>query len=571
MYDVKDINVPSISGKLFSFIMWLGFTRFGQLLLVPSLMKGARLFRLSGVYIPESPSLNIRILCPAPADRDYASENRQLIQRLLDEENSGEESASFRFPSVVDYRRAYLGGCVTPVEVADAILEAIRDTNRMSPPLRAIVDYNEKSVRRMAQESSDRWQDKKPLSFLDGIPVSIKAEFCTKPYSFRCGSLFQPIFADGMPESHLVKNLKDAGAIIIGIANMHEFGTGAIGSNPNRFNLTPRNPYNTECYAGGSSSGSAVSIAAGLCPISLGADGGGSIRIPAALCGLVGLKPTQGLLECSGEMPIASSLSCAGPLCGSVLDAIIAMDVLSKNSNGDTILPLHGIGVKSLSGLKVGIYRDFFNHCDPSIRKVCEPSLQVLESLGASIVDIKIPELEETRIAHLITILSEFANGLACDVDKHFDLLNPETILVLTSGYHIRSIDFLNAQKQRTRAVTYLKFLFKNVDVIVTPTTACVAQKIDKDAIPRGKSMAVVSGKLTRHLNLANLTGAPAISYPIGLSSEGLPVGLQFMGKWYDEKTLLQVAWALEGSCHFSRTEPGVFYNILETSSKKLQ
>ena len=174
-------------------------------------------------------------------------------------------------------------------------------------------------------------------------------------------------------------------------------------------------------------------------------------------------------------------------------------------------------------------------------------------------MNIKIAELEESRAAFFITLITEYANCLACDVDKNFDLMNLETLLLLTSGFHIQSMDFLNAQKQRARAITFLKYIFEEVDVILTPTTACVAPKIDKDAIPRGKSMATVSGKLNRHLYLANFTGNPAISYPIGLSANNLPVGLQLIGKWYDEKTLLNVAWALEKSNRFPLTKPPVF------------
>jgi Asp-tRNA(Asn)/Glu-tRNA(Gln) amidotransferase A subunit family amidase len=571
-YDTREIDIPSLSGKLFSFVMQFCFTRFGHFILVPLLMKGAKLYQLSGEYIPDKPVMNFRSLCPPPPEEDFTQENRQLIQQLLGEEGSEGDTGkvtSFRFPSVRDYYTAYKDGRCSPVEVAGTILEAIKRTNSMTPPLRAIVNYSEVSVKKMAQASSDRWKEGKPLSPLDGVPVAIKAEFFTEPYSFRCGSLFVPVFGEGITESPLVKNFKQAGALIIGMTNMHEFGTGVLGSNPNRFNLTARNPYNTGHYAGGSSSGSAVSVAAGLCPISLGADGGGSVRVPAALCGLFGIKPTHGLLESGGEMPVAPSLACPGPLCGTALDTIIAMDVLSRNSRGWKSLSLRGIGAIALGGLKVGIYRDFFNHCDESVRKACQSSLGVLEELGAVIVDVKIPEIEETRAAHLITIFSEFANGLACDVDKHLSVLNPETLLVLAPGFQFRAMDFLNAQKQRTRAVTFLKKIFKEVDVIVTPTTGCVAPKIDDDALSHGKSMGGVSAKLARYAGISNLAGNPAISVPIGLSSEGLPVGLQFMGRWYDETTLLSIAWVLERSGRFPPTKPSVFCDIIKTASKE--
>ena len=375
--------------------------------------------------------------CPPPKQKDCTETNQKLIQKLLDEEMTSDKQTSFRFPSIADYIKAYRSQRCTPVEVSEAILEAILESNKMSPPLRAIVDYNQTTVHKMAQESADRWRDGKTLSLLDGIPVAVKGEFHTEPYPFRCGSLFEPMFAEGSPESDLVKKLKNAGAISIGVSNMQEFGTGVLGSNPNRFNLTARNPYNTGHYPGGSSSGSAVSVAAGLCPIALGADGGGSIRIPAALCGIVGLKPTNDVLSDCGSMPIAPSVASHGPLCGSVLDTVITMDILTKSVDGTSTIPLEGVGVTSLSGLRVGIYWDFFNHCDANVLKVCRSAVQSLESLGAVVKDIKIPEVEESRIAHIVTIFSEMSNGLACDVDKHFSVFNPETFLIVSSGFQL--------------------------------------------------------------------------------------------------------------------------------------
>lgn len=569
-YSVKDIRVPSLSGKPFSFLSWFCFTRLGRYLCTPTLMKGANLYRLSGEYIPDAPVVNFRFLCPPPLEEDYTQENKRLIQRLLDEEEEEEDSteAKFRFPSIRDYYKAYKEERCTPVEVANVILEAIKKSNSVVPPLRAIVDYSEVEIIKMAQASMERWQNEKPLSILDGVPISIKGEFNTDPYSYRCGSLFCPVFAETTPEAHLVKNLKEAGAIIIGITNMNEFGSGANGSNPNRFNRIPRNPYNTACYPGGSSSGSAVSVAAGLCPISIGADGGGSIRIPASLCGLIGFKPTQGFLESTGEMPLSQSVACPGPLCGTALDTIVAMDTLARNSHGVNPLSLRGIGARTLGGLRIGIYQDYFNHCDDNVRKICESSLELLKDLGAVIVDIQIPELEEAQIALFITIFSEIATGLACDVDKHFNLFNPETLLVLVPGFQFRAVDYLNAQKQRTRSIFFLREIFKKVDVIVTPMTGCVAPKIDEDAINCGKTMTEISGKLVRYATLANLTGNPAMTCPIGFSDDGLPIGLQFMGKWFDETTLLSICWVLEKSKRFPTGKPGIFHDILKSTTK---
>ena len=248
---------------------------------------------------------------------------------------------------------------------------------------------------------------------------------------------------------------------------------------------------------------------------------------------------------------------------------MIVMDVFSVNASGVNTLFLNDIGSELLEGLTVGIYWDFFNHCDPNITEVCAPAVEVLKELGASVVDIKIPELEESRIAHMITISAEMANGLACDVEKQFHLFNLETLLLLTAGFQSSAIEYVNAQKQRTRAITYLKHLFNDVDVIVTPTTACVAPKIDPDAIPRGKSLGIASGKLIRFANISNFAGNPALTYPVGYASNsGLPVGLQLIGKWHEDSTLFRVAWALEKSARFPKVKPKIFYDILQTATE---
>ena len=550
--------------------MWLTFTRFGRLIYFPIFLRGAALDLLGGVYLPDKPVMDVRTLCPPPEQKDYSDNNSRLIRKLLDVEVSGESTeAAFRAPTVADYVAAYRGQRCTPVEVGEAVLDAILRSNQLSPPLRAIVDYNFRAVRKMARASADRWTEGSPLSLLDGVPVAVKGEFCTEPYQFRCGSLFEPIMVRGSPQSYLVTNLKNAGAIIIGVANMQEFGCGAVGSNPNRFNLTARNPYNTAHYAGGSSSGSGVSVAAGLCPIALGADAGGSIRIPASLCGTVGLKPTYGILSGEGGMPLTASLCSPGPLCESVLDAVVAMDILSKDLNGVSTISLDGMDVTSLSGLKVGVYWDFFNHCDQNVLEVCRLAIQSLESLGVEVIEVKIPELEESRIAHLLTVASEFSNALACDIDQHFSLFNPETFLLASTGFQFTAVEFLNAQKQRNRAVSYLQHIFKQVDLLVTPTTACSAPFIDQDAISRGKSLGTISGKLTRFCALGNLTGVPSISLPVGLTDSGLPVGLQLMGRWYEEHMLLRTGWALERSGLLCRERPLVYYDILDSATNK--
>ena len=459
----------------------------------------------------------------------------------------------------------------TPTDVAEAIVKAIKDSNKMSPPLRAIVQTNREVVVTMAEASTQRWKEGKTLSIMDGIPVAIKEEFRVEPYVLRGGSVFTPILSNGVPESVSVQKLKDAGAVIIGVSNMHEFGTGTIGSNPNHLHLTARNPYNPHHYPGGSSSGSAVCVAAGLCPVAMGTDGGGSIRIPAATCGVVGIKPTNRLIDGTGGLPTNYSVCASGPLCSSVLDAAITLDIISRETNGDRkLVSLEGVGETRLDGLNFGVYWEYFQHADREIVQKCKTAVSKLQSLGANIVEIKIPELEDSRIAHAISIVCEFASSLGMDMEKHYHELNLESHFLVANGFHFSAIDYINSQKQRTRAIEALKYIFNElkVDVIITPATACPAPAIKPADISHGVLSAIASTEMMRYSFLANLTGVPSLVLPVGYTKSGLPISLQVMGKWYQENKLLKVGWALEKPGFFPIKKPQVYYDLLKMATE---
>ena len=566
-YECKDFQSPKVAGKLFKFMLWLAYTRFGKLVLVRTLMHRSNLDMLGGVYLPEKPTL-----CPTPppppeATRDNSLPNQVILSRLLDKQVTQEPSV-FHFPTVADYIRAFKSGVCTPTDIARAVLDAIADSNQASPPLRAIVDHSREVVLAMAEASTERWKNDRALSCLDGIPVAIKEEFRVEPYVFRSGAVFVPELAKLVPETTSVKKLRDAGCVLIGVANMQEFGLGTLGSNPNPLHLTARNPYDKNCYAGGSSTGSAISVAAGLCPIALGSDGGGSVRIPAAVCGVAGIKPTNYFIDATGCLPLTCTVTAIGPLCSSVLDLAIALDIISRENEGhERRLSVEGLEDTNLEGLRVGVYWKYFEHADPEIVAKCKAAVAQLQSLGATLDEIKIPELEDTRVAHAVSIMAEMSASLGVDVDKHFDEFNPETLLPLAVGYNLTAVDYINARKQCTRAIESLKHIFKSVDIIVTPATACTAPTIDPDAIAMGKSDAVNSARLMRFSFLANLTGIPGLVLPVGYTSRGLPIGLQLMGRWYEERVLLRAGLALESSGAFPLQKPAVFYDLIKMAS----
>ena len=417
---------------------------------------------------------------------------------------------------------------------------------------------------KLAEESAKRWKEGKPLSLLDGVPIAVKAEYKFDPFSFRAGATFKSVCSDIKESSVIAKRLLEAGAIMIGITNMQEFGTGVFGSNPHKEYLTARNPYNDGCYCGGSSSGSAAAVASGLCPIALGGDGGGSVRIPSSLCGVTGLKPTFRCLDSTGCMPQTFSVCSEGPLCSTSVDVAIAMSIMVPGG-----FDMSGLAsFNDLSGLRIGVYKEYFNHADPQVVSLCRKALDTLVSLGAEVKDIVIPELEEAAIGHLLTISSEFMNSLAVDVDKHFDKFADETLLLLGCSTTNSAKEFINAQKQRTRCISIMKSLFEEVDVIATPTTGTVAPVIPPGAEKFGYGNAEISSKIMRFSPLANFTGIPGISIPVGLTNGGkgegggLPVGILMQSHWNNEGLLLRVGRALEKCIIMEK--PPIYYDIID-------
>ena len=570
VYSVRNFSAPKVTGWIFKLLIRIFYTLFGRNVIVKPVIKKSNMDIMQGVFLPEKPSFTGPAPTP-PLIEDHSQPNKDLLQKLLEKEVDGEKGG-FHLPTVADFVGAFRSGRCSPTEVAEAVLNAIEDSNKASPPLRAIIDTSRDVVLAQANASTQRWKEGKTLSLLDGVPVAIKGEIHVEPYEFYAGASYIPEISKGVPESTLAQKLKSSGAVIIGISNLQEFGAGTLGSNPNKNHLTARNPYNPQCYAGGSSSGSAVCVAAGLCPIAVGADGGGSIRIPAGLCGIVGLKPTNGFLDHTGMFPQNHTLGTAGPLCSSILDAAIAMDIFSKEMDGaKKLISLQDLSEISLEGLKVGIYWKYFEDADSEVVQKCKAAVSHLKSLGAEIIDIKIPELEQSRIAHGVTIVSEFANALGLDIDKHFDELTLESLLLIGVGFHFTAVEYLNAQKQRTRAIEAMKYVFNELDcdVIITPATALPAPKIPPEAVSMGISDAETSTALMRFSFLGNLTGLPGLSVPVGYTSGGLPVGLQVMGQWYKEGMLLKIGYALEKTGAFPTKKPPVFYDLIKMASSE--
>ena len=455
----------------------------------------------------------------------------------------------FAFTTVSDYIEAYQDGRATPLDVAEWLLDSVAASNAIQPALRAIIACREEDVRAQAQGSTQRWQAGQPLSVLDGVPVAIKDEFDLAGYPTQVGTSFMGS-SPARSDAFAVGRLRAAGALLFGKANMHEIGIGITGHNPHHG--VPRNPYQVEHYTGGSSSGPAAAVAAGLCPVALGADGGGSIRIPAGLCGLVGLKPTFGRVSERGAAPLGWSVAHIGPLAATARDAALAYGLIAgpdpeePNSQRQPPLSLDKFEDTDLWGLKIGVYWPWFRHASSQVVETCQHLLEGFKSMGARVVEIEIPDLEAVRVAHLITIVSEMVASLKEEYRQSREKFGLDVRTNLALGRSFTASDYVLAQCTRTRAMQIFRLVLEQVDVIATPTTAITAPRIHPDSLPDGDSDLSTLTEIMRFAAAANLTGLPAITMPAGYDAQDLPVGLQLMGRAWNEALLLRMAHAAE-------------------------
>ena len=468
------------------------------------------------------------------------------------------------FRTVRDYARAYRDGTITPEEVARRVLDAMAASDAGARPLRAFIASDREDVLGQARAAAARIRAGRPLSLLDGVPVAVKDEVDQTPYPTTVGTTFLgrgPCAEDATS----VARLRAAGALLIGKANMHE-----IGINPNGANAhygPARNPYDPARDSGGSSSGPAVAVAAGLCPVSLGADGGGSIRIPASLCGMVGLKPTFGRISEHGAAPLDWSVAHLGPIGATVEDVALAYAVMAgpdprdPNSGHQPDVTLAGWNAGDLAGLTLGIYRPWFEHAAPAVVAACQALVAHFTAAGARVREIVIPELDAMRLAHVITILSEMAASMLNRREELHRLgASVRTTLALTRAFTVD--DYVKAQRMRTRALAIFDGVFRDVDAVITPATAITAPLIPAGDAAGGWSDLSADTEVMRYVFPANLTGLPAISFPAGYDAAGLPIGMQAMGRHWEEAALLRIAHVAAQA--IQRRKPTVFFPILD-------
>ena len=542
-YDLKTAEAPRLSGIALEAAALALENPATGLLIGQKLLRDLGVFELRRAPLLEAPSVGPSLprLGVLQAEERPPADLHALIAE-------SRPTPGFAFESVADFVRAYREGGADPVVVAERF---IQQANRLDVGESGMHHFLERDAVRLladAAASRERHQTRKTLGPLDGVPVSVKDELDVAGYSTTVGTKFLKTLA--AEDATVVARLRKAGALILGKVNMHEIGIDTSGFNAH-FG-TPTNPYAPGHYPGGSSSGSAASVAAGFCPISIGADGGGSIRIPAALCGVVGLKATWSRISEFGAFPLCASVGHVGPIGATVRDVALAYSLMAGEDPRDpaTLLQpmhhLHGLGHEDLAGLRVGVVGPWLEHATPEVIHAARGALQLLMDRGAKMVDVSIPELDQARVAQAVTILSEMASGMEkYDAEHRRDYgLGVRINLALARAFTAR--DYVQAQRVRTRLCANLARVFSSVDVLLTPTTALTAPKIAPDVGSRGESNLEITSGLMRFVFPFNLSGHPALTLPAGYGKDGHPIGVQLVGRPWEEHLLLQVGEVLE-------------------------
>lgn len=445
-----------------------------------------------------------------------------------------------------DYARAYRDGSRTPDDVADAALKAVRQAQQKRRPFDAFVTLDEQDVRQQAAASTQRFADNDPLGPLDGILIAIKDEFDVKGYRTSVGTTFRGKVR-ATQDAAAVARLREAGAIIFGKTSMHEIGFGGTGINARH--ITARNPHDLGRCAGGSSSGSAAAVAAGICPLALGSDAGGSVRIPAAFCGIYGLKPTFGRIPSAGGALLAWSLDHLGPLGASVDDLALFYDATVGAHPDDentraaprpvNVGPLHP---PKLDTLRVAWSAKMGKAAQAPIPHLFSTAKAQLQEHGAHLEERAIPHIRQAQRVGFVTLASEAAASQRDWLTKYRDQYNWDTRLLLAIGARISSQQYLHAQRVRTIIRNEFFKIFEEFDYFITPTTGLVAPEITKASLDTGEVNSRINEFVSRYTFLGNVTGFPSVTIPCGSDSNGMPAGLMIYGAPWKEKELLNAA-----------------------------
>ena len=461
------------------------------------------------------------------------------------------------YMTIAEASRLVGGRQLSPVELVSAHLERINDTEGMLNSFITLLADEALQEARVAEAEIQSGHYRGPLH---GIPVGLKDLYYTKGVRTTGGS---KVLGDFVPDwdATAAARLRESGAILLGKLNMREFASGGNSDNPHYG--PARNPWDTLRTSGGSSSGSGSAVASGQCAGALGSDTGGSIRIPASLCGIVGLKPTFGRVSRRGVLPLSWSFDTAGPMARTVEDAALMLNALAGYDPQDPSSVRRpeedftaGLG-RDISGLRLGIPREyFFDTLDPEVDDSVKQAASVLEGLGASLEEVSVPFLERSQDIGMLISNPEASEIHRERLRDRADDLGPEFRARLEAGMLIPAADYVRAQRARTVFNRQIEEAFERVDVLLTPTVAVGAPKIGDTTVEVGSGTEPIQTLMARLTRPFNLPGSPVVTLPCGFTSAGLPIGLQLASRLFDEATILRVAHAYEQATDWHKRRP---------------
>jgi aspartyl-tRNA(Asn)/glutamyl-tRNA(Gln) amidotransferase subunit A len=439
---------------------------------------------------------------------------------------------------------------ISCVELIQETLSQIKQRDQSN----SLITTTEEQALAAAKQLDAELQNGHDRGPFHGVPVAYKDLFYTKGIRTTGGS---QIYRNFIPDYNatVVERLTTAGAISIGKTNLHELAYGMTSKNPHYGFVL--NPLDTKRIAGGSSGGSATLVAGGFLPMALGSDTGGSIRIPASYCGIIGLKPTYGRVSRYGVFPLAFSLDTVGPLGACVEDCALTMNVIAGPDGRDqscvaVAVPEFNLPARQdLKGVHVGVPGNFyFDRVDSQVAMAVRVAIAELERLGATLHDIQVPDMNEANAAARIIQYSETAALYANYIDeKHF---GSDVWALIQQGKMIAGHEYVNAQRLRTLFRRQMEALWQEVDLIVAPTTPVCAPLLEADTVTIKSEVEDTRIASTRLVRGINYLGEPALSMPCGTAMDGLPAGLQMIAAPFHEPELLQIAKTLE----YATTEP---------------
>jgi len=448
--------------------------------------------------------------------------------------------------TILEAAQALRKRSVSSAELTEAALKSIRELN---PKFNAFITVMEDSVRAQAKAADAELSKGADRGPLHGIPIAVKDVFETRGVRTTCGSL---LFKDNVPtrDAAVVEKLAAAGAVTVGKTGMHELAYGVTSNNPH-FGAV-RNPRDPDRIPGGSSGGSGAAVASDMVFMAMGSDTGGSIRLPAAFCGTVGLKPTTGRVSRYGVMPLDFSLDHMGPLTRTVRDTAVTLQAIAGfDSRDDTssrepleeYLPAANCAIR---GVRIGMPENFyFDRIDPDVEAAVRRAGAVAESLGAHIIPVRVPDIAALNAVSRVILLAE-ASALMEKYIGNRDQFGGDVLALLDQGRFVPATDYINAQRLRRMMQREFAQLWRRVDCLFTPTAPMAAPRIGDTTVQLGDHTEDVRLAATRLVRGINVLGLPALSMPCGADRRGLPVALQIVGRPFDEALVLRAAAALE-------------------------